>query len=173
MSVTPEEFKSALSRFASGVTAVTTRDPQGRPLGLTVSAFCSVSLDPPLVLVSIDNRSETCDALRETGVFGISVLAEHQREVSQAFATAGPEKFARLVLEEGVSGVPLVPEALARLECRLHAAHVAGDHTLFVGLVERAETRPGRPLVYHTGGYRALAEATAGPQGGTAGSDRV
>jgi flavin reductase (DIM6/NTAB) family NADH-FMN oxidoreductase RutF len=157
MPVTPEEFKDALGRFCSGVTVVTTRDAHGRPRGLTVSAFCSVSLDPPLVLISIDNRTEACAALRDSGVFGVSVLSEDQEEVSRSFANPGPEKFEHWQLDVGQTGVLLVPDAVARLECQVHQSSVAGDHTLFVGRVEQVDTGSVRPpLVYHAGGYRSL-----------------
>ena len=150
-------FRQALAQFASGVTVVATLDADGRPQGLTVSAFCSVSLEPPLVLVCVDNRSETHPGFANSQLFGVSVLAEHQREVSQRFATLGPDKnqfdFAR-----GPGGAPLVPGAVAQLECRLHAAHDAGDHRIYVGEVLRAAVNPGPPLLYHATGYRTLAE---------------
>jgi flavin reductase (DIM6/NTAB) family NADH-FMN oxidoreductase RutF len=148
------DFKRALGQFATGVTVVTTKGAQGGPLGLTVSAFASVSLEPPLVLVSIDNRSEVHDGFEATGKFAVSVLAEDQEEVSQRFAF-GTHKFdASLVL--GAHGMYLVPGALAHIECRVGAAHVAGDHTIYVGEVLWLEARPGRPLVYHAGRYAAL-----------------
>jgi flavin reductase (DIM6/NTAB) family NADH-FMN oxidoreductase RutF len=156
MPVDAQDFKRALGQFASGVTVVTTRDRQGRPLGLTVSAFASVSLEPPLVLVSIDNRSDVHDGFEAAGLFAVSVLAEHQREVSQRFAF-GTDKFdASLVL--GAHGMYLVPGALAHIECRLSAAHPAGDHTIYVGEVLALAARPGRPLVYHGSRYAGLGE---------------
>jgi 4-hydroxyphenylacetate 3-hydroxylase, reductase component len=149
-------FRQALGQFASGVTIVTTLDPEGRPQGLTVSSFCSVSLDPPLVLVCVDNRSETHAGFRASRVFGVSVLAEDQLEVSQRFARGGPEKNA-FAFEAGARGTPLVPGALAHLECRLHSAHEGGDHTIYLGEVLGLRVRPGRPLLYHASGYGRLA----------------
>lgn len=155
MAVDGEEFRRALGQFASGVTVVTTRDAQGQPLGLTVSAFASVSLEPPLVLVSIDNRSEAHAGFEASGVFGVSVLAEGQAEVSQRFAFGGPGKFGSpLVL--GAHGLHLVPHALAHIECRVLAAHPAGDHTIYVGEVLALTVRPGRPLLYHASRYHQL-----------------
>ena len=149
-------FRQALAQFASGVTVVATLDPEGRPQGLTVSAFCSVSLEPPLVLVCVDKRSETHAGFVQSRLFGVSVLAEHQQDVSQRFATLGPDKnefeFAR-----GTDGTPLVPGAVAQLECRLFAAHDAGDHRIYVGEVVKVAVNPGRPLLYHATGYRGLA----------------
>lgn len=155
-SLDPRAFRQALAQFASGVTVVATLDAEERPQGLTVSAFCSVSLDPPLVLVCVDNRSETHAGFVRSRLFGVSVLAEHQQDISQRFATLGPDKNL-FPFVPGQSGAPLVPGALAQLECRLHAAHEAGDHRIYVGEVVRVEVQPGRPLLYHATGYRRLA----------------
>lgn len=156
MPASASEFKRALGQFATGITVVTTRDEGGTPLGLTVNAFCSVSLDPPLVLVCIDNRSETNAGFQRSRVLGVSVLAEGQEELSRRFAGVGGGKFAEVELEQGELGVLLVAGALAHLECRVVASHLAGDHTIYVGEVERLAARPGRPLVYHASGYRRL-----------------
>jgi flavin reductase (DIM6/NTAB) family NADH-FMN oxidoreductase RutF len=156
MNVDPRGFREALGQFASGVAVVTTRDREGRPLGLTVSSFCSVSLDPPLVLVCVDAGSETHAAFAESGLFGISVLAEGQEAVSERFARPGPAKFADIEMTAGQRGTPLVPGALAHIECGLAAAHAAGDHTIYVGEVLTLSVRPGRPLVYHAGAYHPL-----------------
>jgi flavin reductase (DIM6/NTAB) family NADH-FMN oxidoreductase RutF len=151
-------FRQALAQFASGITVLTTRDAAGRPLGLTVSAFCSVSLEPPLVLVSLDERSEVHAGLSGSGVFGVSVLAEGQDAVSRLFARPGPDKFAGLSLREGERGVWLVPGALAQIECEVREVHRGGDHLLYLGQIVSIAVRPGRPLVYHRGGYRRLAD---------------
>jgi len=150
-------FRHALSQFAAGVTVVTTRSADGTPRGLTVTAFCSVSLEPPLVLVSIDNRSEAHDGFA-AGTFAISVLAEEQEEISRRFAVPGPDKFAEGTYTDGSSGLPLVSDALAHLQCRVVSMVPGGDHTIYVGRVEDARVREGRPLVYHGRGYRRLAE---------------
>ena len=149
-------FRQALAQFASGVTVVTTRGENGEPLGLTVSAFCSVSLHPPLVLVSVDERSETHAGFRASGLFGVSILAEDQEEVSRLFARAGPGKFEGAAMRTGERGLLLVEGALAHIECEVKAAHVAGDHVLYVGHVVALAVRPGRPLAYQRGGYRRL-----------------
>lgn len=154
MPVDVQDFKRALGQFATGVTVVTTRDAEGQPLGLTVSAFASVSLEPPLVLVSIDNRSDAHGGFEAAGLFAVSVLAEGQQEISQRFAFDTDKFEAGLVL--GAHGMYLVPGALAHIECRVCAAHRAGDHTIYVGEVLFLEARPGRPLVYHGSRYAAL-----------------
>jgi flavin reductase (DIM6/NTAB) family NADH-FMN oxidoreductase RutF len=151
-------FRQALAQFASGVTVVTTRDAAGGALGLTVSAFCSVSLSPPLVLVSVDVGSEAHTGFRDSGVFGVSILAEGQDEVSRLFARPGREKFRELPLTTGQRGLALVPGALAHIECEVRAAHPAGDHILYVGEIVALAVRSGRPLLYNRGGYRRLAD---------------
>jgi len=157
MPVDPADFRRALGQFAASVTVVTTRDAQGRSLGLTVTAFASVSLEPPLVLVCVDHRSEAHAGFRHAGLFGVSILAEEQEEVSRRFAVGGAAKFKGLELATGSTGVPLIPGALAHLECRVSGMHVAGDHTIYVGEVLSVDVRPGRPLLYHDRGYRRLA----------------
>lgn len=156
MTVDARSFRHALGQFASGITVVITRDRAGHLLGLTVSAFCSVSLHPPLVLVCVDARSETHAAFVESKVFGVSVLAEGQEAISERFARGGKAKFADLHLLTGVHGAALVPGALAHIECGLAAAHPAGDHTIYVGKVLGLSVHPGCPLVYHSGAYHPL-----------------
>lgn len=151
-------FRQALSQFASGVTVVTTRDAAGGPLGLTVSAFCSVSLSPPLVLVSVDVGSEAHAGFRDSGVFGVSILAEGQDDVSRLFARPGTAKFLEIPMSTGARGLALVPGALAHIECEVRAAHPAGDHILYVGEIVALAVQPGRPLLYNRGGYRRLAD---------------
>jgi flavin reductase (DIM6/NTAB) family NADH-FMN oxidoreductase RutF len=171
MSVDSLSFRRALGQFASGVTVVTTRSAGGAPLGLTVSAFCSVSLHPPLVLVCLDRRSDANEGLRDTGLFAVSVLSEAQEEVSRRFASRGRRKLEGFAFLEGRHALPLVPGALAHLSCRVRSQHVEGDHLVWVGEVTALATRPGRPLLYHAGGYRTL---TRGRRGGSKpGRDRV
>ena len=151
-------FRQALAQFASGVTVVTTRDAGGEPRGLTVSSFASVSLQPPLVVVSVDVSSEAHAGFRDSGVFGVSILAEGQDAVSRLFARSGRAKFLEVPLQVGTRGVWLVPDALAHIECEVRAAHPAGDHILYIGEIVSLAVRPGRPLVYQRGGYRRLAD---------------
>jgi flavin reductase (DIM6/NTAB) family NADH-FMN oxidoreductase RutF len=172
MPIQGDSFRRALSQFASGITVVTTRDPEGRPQGLTASAFCSVSLEPPLVLVCIDNRSDVTEALRASGLFGVSVLQEDQEELSRRFSSGGPEKFQGLELRTGPAGAQLVPGALAHLECRLRSTHPEGDHTIFVGEVVSLAVSAGRPLLYHGSAYRRLAgDLAAAPARAPTGDD--
>lgn len=149
-------FRRALGQFAAGVTVVTTRDAEGRPRGLTVSSFCSVSLHPPLVLVCIDRHADAHPAIAATGIFGVSVLSEAQEEVSRRFAGRGQGRFSGIDLLAGANGAPLLPGALAHLECRVVATHPGGDHSIFVGQVTRLDVHPGQPLLHHASAYRRL-----------------
>jgi 3-hydroxy-9,10-secoandrosta-1,3,5(10)-triene-9,17-dione monooxygenase reductase component len=169
VSVDSLSFRRALGQFASGVTVVTTRDASGRPLGLTVSSFCSVSLHPPLVLVCLDRRSDANAGLDESGHFAVSVLSEEQEDVSRRFAAPGPGKFDGFRFVEGRHGLPLVPGALAHVQCRVRSRHEEGDHLVWVGEVLALAASPGRPLLYHAGAYHALPAERAGMPGG----DRV
>jgi flavin reductase (DIM6/NTAB) family NADH-FMN oxidoreductase RutF len=159
MPIDPPLFRHALSQFASGVTVVTSRDAAGQAYGLTISSFASVSLEPPLILVSVDLKSDSHPGFRETGRFAVSVLAEGQEEISRLFATKEGDKFG-VPMAEGRLGLPLVPGALAHLECEVTSATDAGDHVIDVGRVLHAQVQPGRPLVYHRGLYRRFVEGT-------------
>lgn len=156
MPVDDASFRLALSQFATGVTVVLTRDAAGAPAGLTVNSFTSVSLDPPLVLICVDRRSDAHDPLAQSGIFGVSVLGAAQEDVSRRFAWRGPEKFEGFVLEQGETGALLVPGAVAHLECAVVATHRAGDHTIFVGEIQVLRVSPGPPLLYHRGGYHRV-----------------
>jgi 3-hydroxy-9,10-secoandrosta-1,3,5(10)-triene-9,17-dione monooxygenase reductase component len=170
MSVDAASFRRALGQFATGVTVVTTRDASGRPLGLTVSAFCSASLHPPLVLVCIDHRSEANAAMRESGLFAVNILAEDQEDVSRRFAAPGRAKTDGFPFAEGRHGLPLVVGALAHVECRVRSFHDEGDHAVWVGEVRSLDAHPGRPLLHHAGAY---ARIVGTERTGKAGGDRL
>jgi flavin reductase (DIM6/NTAB) family NADH-FMN oxidoreductase RutF len=157
MTIDPDSFRSVLGRFASGITVVTTRDAEGRDVGMTVSAFCSVSLDPPLVQVCVDHAASLYAALAVSTRYGVSILASEQEALSRRFATAeSTRRFDGIGYRRGESGVLLLDDALAQLECRIVASHATGDHTMFVGEVESATVRNARPLLYYRGGYAQL-----------------
>ena len=158
MAIEHEQFKAALRRWASGVTIVTT-EWDGQRFGMTASAFSSVSIDPPLVLVCPDRRSKTLPFLRKSGVFTVNVLASDQETLSSRFAAAGNEevRFDGLVCSMGKTGAPRLPGALVTLDCRTVALHEAGDHVICVGEVMDADVAArGAPLVYYEGGYHPL-----------------
>jgi flavin reductase (DIM6/NTAB) family NADH-FMN oxidoreductase RutF len=152
-----DTFRSVLGRFASGVSIVTARDNAGVDHGMTVSAFSSASLEPPLVLVCIDHTASMHGLLLEHPRFGISILSSEQEAYSRRFA-ADPDtgRFDGIAYGRGDSGVVLLDDALAHLECKVIAHHEAGDHTIFIAEVERAEPRHGRPLLYYRGVYAQL-----------------
>ena len=157
MPVDKNQFRTALSRFASGVTVVTTQDAAKRPLGLTVSAFSSLSLDPPLVLVCVDRDAYIHDAFQASGVFVINILSAEQEHLSRLFASREPDKFIGIGYSNGIDGAPVLADTLATIECRLKHAYEGGDHTIFVGEVESATVREaGHPLLYYRGGYANL-----------------
>jgi flavin reductase (DIM6/NTAB) family NADH-FMN oxidoreductase RutF len=155
--VTPDEFRAALGRFASGVTVITVETAEGDVHGMTANAFCSVSLQPPLVLVCIDHLAETYLRVRERGEFGVSVLKEEQEALSEFFAD--PERNPDAAYRLGVrfrkmkSGTPVLETALANLDCHVVGAHVGGDHTIFVGEVREVTLSEGTPLLYFRGRY--------------------
>lgn len=157
----PDEFRRVLGHFATGVTIVTTCDGDARPSGLTVSAFASLSLDPPLVLVCVDHKSQTYPALRESGRFAVNVLTTGQEALSRRFASTQLDKFDGLPYRISELGLPLLVSALVHLECVTVSTHVEGDHTIFVGRVERTGVNDGDPLLYFCGRYNRLSEGPA------------
>jgi flavin reductase (DIM6/NTAB) family NADH-FMN oxidoreductase RutF len=156
MAIDPDEFRAVLGRFASGITILTVRDAEGRDHGMTVSAFCSASLVPPLVLACIDRAADMHDVLRKATHFGVSILAEGQEALSRRFAELPAGRFDGIGYTRGESGVVLVDDAIGHLECRRVERYDAGDHALYLGEVERAECRTERPLLYYRGGYAQL-----------------
>lgn len=156
MAVSPTEYRAALRHFASGVTIVTTRDREGRPCGLTASAFTSVSLDPPLVLVCVDRDATAHPGFEAHGWFAVNLLATGQEHVARQFALSGGDKFAGVAYREGRARLPIIEEVVAALECRIVHRYPGGDHTIFVGEVEGAAVGGGPPLVYYGGDYHRL-----------------
>lgn len=151
-----DTFRSVLGRFASGVTIVTTRDAHAVDHGMTVSAFCSLSLDPPMVVFCVDHAASMHEMLLAHPACGVSILSSNQEAYSRRFADQDNERFDGIAYSRGESGAVLLDEALAHLECRLIAHHEGGDHTVFIAEVDRAQPRDGRPLLYYRGGYAQL-----------------
>ena len=155
--VDPDTFRSVLGRFASGVTVVTTRDDENRDHGMTVSAFCSVSLVPPLVLVCVEHTASSRPVLLKSSHFAVNVLAAHQEPISRRFAGTDEEtRFDGVGYTRGLTGAALIDDALAHIECRRYAEYEAGDHTVVVGEVEAAVAHNDSPLLYYRGGYTQL-----------------
>ena len=151
-------LRNALGRFATGIAVVTAIDPDGHPIGLTVNSFSAVSLTPPLVLWCLDNNSHNLEAFRRASHHAITILAADQQELSNRFATRPTDRFAGLPWQPGLGGAPLLPGACASFEVANETTHLAGDHTIFIGRVERfTESTDRAPLLYFGGGYRHLA----------------
>jgi flavin reductase (DIM6/NTAB) family NADH-FMN oxidoreductase RutF len=157
MPVNNDEFRAALGRFISGVTVVTTLSNDNRPAGITVSAFSSVSLEPPLVLVCIDKRASLHNHLSEGSHFAVNILGDHQQEISKRFASRDENRFEGARYREGLNGTPLLEDALAYIECRVVHAYPGGDHTIIVGEVESTSVADHKPLAYFRGNYGGLA----------------
>lgn len=154
--ITDPEFRAAMSRLASGVTVVTTRDLAGRPHGLTVTAFSSLSAEPPLVLFCIHKQTYSHYAFFERQAFVVSILSEDQEEVSQQFANPEDDKFVRVQLVDTEIGLPGIAHSLAILECRVVDHHDGGDHTIVIGEIDRAIFKDGNPLIYYRSDYRKI-----------------
>ena len=153
-----QDFKNGLSRWASGVSVVTTVE-QGMYYGLTVSSFSSVSLDPPLVLVCIDNGSRLMSMVRSSGVFCVSILGRDQEAASNYFASRGREPMTQITevaTTMNSDGVPIIDGSMAVLSCDLHEAVPAGDHALCIGRVKQVELGEGTPLLYYARAYRGV-----------------
>ncbi len=174
MTLTPSEFRKAMGCFATGVTVITV-DQDGEVHGMTANAFTSVSLDPMLVLVCVDHRARTHAHLHARKRFGVNVLAGDQQAISEYYARSTdthqhPED-AGARFERTSLGTPVLQGALAYLECRLHSAQKAGDHTIFIAEVEDVLVREGEPLLFFRSQYRRMKETVsdataAGPNGG-------
>ena len=157
MAIDGRELRNAMGLFATGVTIITTKDATGKPFGLTANAFSSLSLDPPMLLICVDKGVDCYNCFEESKVFAVNFLSAAQEELSTRFATKGIEKFAGLSYSLGELGVALLEGALAHFECAVAHAYEGGDHTIYVGEIQRLVTVPGDPLLFYQGKYRSLA----------------
>lgn len=164
---TAREFRDALGLFPTGVAVVTTVDEKGQPQGITVNSFTSVSLDPPLVLVSIARTSRNFELFNKTTHFAINLLHEEQRAVSNAFASqAVADRFSQVKHRPGHGNSPLIEAHLVGFECETWARYDGGDHVLLLGKVMKlslAPDRPAKPLLYFRGQYRELSDVAEAP----------
>lgn len=156
----PVTLRRTMGRFATGVAVVTTI-ADGQAHGMTVNSLTSVSLDPPLLLVSLMPEARTTEAIRAAGRFAVSVVAARQEGIARRFAQTGEDHFAGLPLEFGDHDVPVVPDSLAHLECVTEQEIPAGDHVLMLGRVVATCARDGHPLAFYAGSF---GEFTAGGQ---------
>ena len=162
MAIDIATFRAVMSRFATGVTVVTTCAGAER-LGITVNAFCSVSLDPPLVLICVEQGSQVHDALIASGVFAVNFLSRDQENLSVCFAGHSEERFSNfcgVTSHTIATGAPIFDDSLGFVDCRIVATYPGGDHTIILGQVEAREAYDGEPLLYYRSHYLAAQEKT-------------
>jgi len=150
------EFRQALGHFAAAVTVVTLQRADGERAGITVTAFSSLSLEPPLVLVCIDKRAKIHDHFEKDRYFAVNILRHDQEAVSRRFASSEPDQFREFGYSDSPNGAPLIRDAICSIECRVVDALAGGDHTIYVGEVENARVQEGKPLLYFRGGYAEI-----------------
>jgi flavin reductase (DIM6/NTAB) family NADH-FMN oxidoreductase RutF len=154
--VTSDQFRQVMGSFATGITVITTRDKAGNPYGLTVNSFTSVSLNPLLVLVCLDLRLSGLQAFKDSKQFGVSILSEHQEDMSRMFAKKDSERPASIYYN-GKLDLPLLHNSLAIMECETVQIYEGGDHLIFLGEVKAAEVLgTGHPLLFFRGKYHRL-----------------
>ena len=157
--ITPDLYRQVMGNWGTGVTVVTTRDPNGQPYGLTVSSFTSVSMNPILVLVCLDDRLSGLQFFKDSMTFGVSILSEAQQEVSRLFAKKDTARPPALFFS-GESGIPLIRDSLVTLECETVDMYPGGDHTIFLGKAVAVELhgamQGAKPLLYFRGKYERL-----------------
>lgn len=151
------QLRQALGAYATGVAVITTLAADGEPVGITVNSFASLSLEPALILWSLNAQSPSRRHFDECRVFAVNVLSDTQAMLSHRFATRAPRKFSDVDVRQGLEGVPLLTGCAAVFECRLQTQHPGGDHVIYVGAVERFESDPqSTPLLFHAGRYRRI-----------------
>lgn len=172
----PKALRNAFGAFATGVTVITTRQPDGTPRGFTANSFTSVSLDPPLLLVCLAKTAHSADTFATAPHFAVNILSEDQKAVSGLFASRAPDKFDQCAWTPGPADVPLIDGALAQFTCANHQLVDAGDHLILIGRIEHFSTTEGQPLGYFRGNYfsigieKDLAEAAAAAEGSRLGA---
>lgn len=158
MSLDPREFRNALGRFATGVGVITINPEGENPMGMTVNSFASVSLEPALVLWSLQKNSDCFDAFANAKQFAVNILTEEQQATSNQYAKKGEHDLIEGTYKQGRSGNVVLSEAMTSFECDLEAIHEGGDHIIIVGRVTDMTNHPAdrKPLVFFGGKYREL-----------------
>lgn len=161
----PRAFRQALGQFATGVAVITAQAADGSAVGMTMSSFNSVSVDPPLILFSIDRKSFSLDAMTSAEGYAVNILGRDQEHLSNQFARALGDKWAAVEHTLGHAAAPLISHALAHFECVPYAHYDGGDHVIFVGRVVRFSAFPtNEPLIFFRGSYRSLASTERSPE---------
>ena len=158
MPIEKNELRRVMGHFATGVTVITTVSKDGNHYGLTANAFTSVSLEPPMLLVSVDKKAESYPYFEESKVFTVNILADDQEAISRRFAVSGGPKFEGVAYHPGANGAAILEGTLGFIECKLVASYPGGDHTIYLGEIEEAATVDRKPLLFFRGGYRALGD---------------
>jgi flavin reductase (DIM6/NTAB) family NADH-FMN oxidoreductase RutF len=156
MVIHAQELRRVMGHFATGVTVITTRDKNGVPTGLTANAFLSLSLDPPLALISVDKSAQCYACFECDNGFTVNFLHEDQEELSRRFATKGIDKFAGLQWHEGSNGAAVLDGVLGYVECKIRQCLDGGDHTIIIGEILNADASGERPLIFYKGKYQRL-----------------
>jgi flavin reductase (DIM6/NTAB) family NADH-FMN oxidoreductase RutF len=154
--IDPALFRSVLGRFASGVTVVTARTASGEDHGMTVSAFCSVSLDPLLVLICVEHSTVLYGVITDVTQFVVNMLSSEQESISRRFSEQIDDRFDGIGYTRGLTGCAILEGILGYLECDIVTRYPGGDHTIILGKVIAAAANPGSPLLYYRGGYAQL-----------------
>ncbi|MBM4207885.1 MAG: flavin reductase family protein [Gammaproteobacteria bacterium] len=160
MAINQEEFKQALQQWASGVAVVTSKSEQNGVRGMTVTAFSSVSANPPLILVCLNQSADTGENIDQNQKFAVNILNDQQQDVSNNFSggSSQEDRFAKTGWYEGVTGVPILDDSIMALECKVVEKVRAGSHWILIGEVEATVCRDGEPLLYFRGSYRKLGD---------------
>jgi len=158
MTIEPQELRRVMGHFATGVTVITTRDKNGTLQGLTANAFMSLSLNPPLILISVDKAATCYGCFEPQNGFTVNFLGEEQEELSRRFATKGVDKFAGLHWIDGSNGAAILDGVLGYVECKITQCFDGGDHTIVLGDVVDMSATGDRPLLFFKGKYQRLPE---------------
>jgi flavin reductase (DIM6/NTAB) family NADH-FMN oxidoreductase RutF len=156
LSVSSDEFRSVLGRFPSGVTVVTTKAADGSDQGMTVSAFCSLSLEPPLILICIEKTASVYTALVTAPAFIVNILSAKQEQIARRFSIVDIDRFEGVGFSRSRNGIVVLDDVLGVIECNRFSLHDGGDHTIIVGEVEAGRAETGAPLLYYRGGYAQM-----------------
>jgi len=158
MDIDPREFRNTVGCFATGITVITTVDESGGPVGFTANSFTSLSLDPPLVLFCLDRKVASFEAFHNNRHFAVNILSSAQTDISQRFATSGPDKWSGVEFESWQTGCPILLDCLANLECNIDSIYEGGDHVVVVGEVVgvRRSVDAAGALLYYKGRYAEI-----------------
>ncbi len=156
MTIEPQELRRVMGHFATGVTVITTKDQEGAPQGLTANAFMSLSLDPPLIVISVDKGASCYGCFAPQNGFTVNFLSEEQEEISRRFATKGIDKFDGLGWKAGDNGAAILDGVLGHVECKITQCYDGGDHTIVLGEIVSASASGDRPLLFFKGKYQKL-----------------